>query len=119
MKVELVASLKHQATRILADLRKFKEPVLITEHGRPSAYLTDVEDFESMQSRMLLLEDIARGEAAILDNRTYPAPCQGSPRSRSISAVCTVSAAISISQRKSEASNGPISAVNCGSRSLA
>ena len=71
MKVELVTTLKRQATRILADLRKFKEPVLITEHGRPSAYLVDVEDFESMQSRMVLLEGIARGEAAILDKRTF------------------------------------------------
>lgn len=71
MKVEIVTSLKRQATKILADLRKSKEPVLITEHGQPSAYLVDVEDFESMQSRMHILEGIALGEAAILENRTY------------------------------------------------
>ena len=42
MKVELVTSLKRQATKILADLHDTKEPVLITEHGKPSAYLVDV-----------------------------------------------------------------------------
>ncbi len=43
MKVELVTSLKRQATKILADLHDTKEPVLITEHGKPSAYLVDVD----------------------------------------------------------------------------
>jgi prevent-host-death family protein len=71
MKVELVTTLKRQATRILADLHKSKEPVLITEHGQPSAYLVDVEDFEYMQSRMHILESIARGETAILEKRIY------------------------------------------------
>ncbi len=70
MKVELVTTLKRQATRILADLHESKEPVLITEYGQPSAYLVDVEDFEFMQSRMLILEGVARGETAILENRT-------------------------------------------------
>ena len=71
MKVELVTTLKRQATRILADLHKSKEPVLITEHGQPSAYLIDVEDFEFIQHRIQILEGIARGEAAIHENRTY------------------------------------------------
>jgi len=44
MKVELVTTLKRQATKILADLHSSKEPVLITEHGQPSAYLIDVDD---------------------------------------------------------------------------
>jgi len=71
MKVELVTTLKRQATTILADLHKSKEPVLITEHGRPSAYLVDVEDYEFMQNRMRMLEGIARGERSILENKTY------------------------------------------------
>jgi prevent-host-death family protein len=70
MKVELVTSLKRQATKILAELHDSKEPVLITEHGQPSAYLVDVDDFESMQHRMTLLEGIARGEQAIQEGRT-------------------------------------------------
>ena len=71
VRIELVTTLKRQATKILAELHDSKEPVLITEHGRPSAYLIDVQDYEMMQDRMRILEGIARGEAAILDNRTY------------------------------------------------
>ena len=70
MKTELVTTLKRQATRILAELHESKEPVLITEHGLPSAYLIDVDDYELMRSRMSILEGIARGEKAVFENRT-------------------------------------------------
>ena len=71
MKTELVTTLKRQATKILADLHESKEPVLITEHGKPSAYLVDFDDFEQMQNRMRILEGIARGEKAVFEGRTY------------------------------------------------
>lgn len=69
MRTELVTTLKRQATEILADLERKKEPILITQHGLPSAYLVDVESFELMQRRMELLEGIARGEMAIDEGR--------------------------------------------------
>ncbi|PCJ47616.1 MAG: hypothetical protein COA74_10790 [Gammaproteobacteria bacterium] len=71
MKVELVTTLKRQATKILAELRESKEPVLITEHGKPSAYLIDVDDYNFIQDRLVILESLARGETAIQDNRVY------------------------------------------------
>ena len=71
MKTELVTTLKRHATQILSDLHSSGEPVLITEHGKPSAYLVDVDSYEYMQNRMSILEGIARGERAILEKRTY------------------------------------------------
>ncbi len=71
MKIELVTTLKRQATKILAELHDSKEPVLITEHGQPSAYLVDVQDYEMMQNRMKILDGLAKGETAILENRVY------------------------------------------------
>ena len=44
--------------------------MLITEHGQPSAYLVDVEDYEFMQQRMAILEGVARGEQAIRNGNT-------------------------------------------------
>ena len=70
MKTELVTTLKRQATKILSELHESKEPVLITEHGKPSAYLVDFEDYELLQRRMEILEGIARGEVAVLEGRT-------------------------------------------------
>lgn len=70
MKVELVTNLKRQATKILAELHESKEAVLITEHGQPSAYLVDVQDYEFIQRRLALLEGLSKGERAILEGKT-------------------------------------------------
>lgn len=70
MKVELVTNLKRQATKILAELHQSKEVVLITEHGQPSAYLVDVQDYEFMQRRLALLEGLSKGERAVLEGKT-------------------------------------------------
>jgi prevent-host-death family protein len=81
MKSELVTTLKRQATRILADLHASKDPILITEHGIPSAYLVDVSVFELMQERMRMLEGIARGERDVVQRRTRtPAQARRSMR---------------------------------------
>lgn len=69
MKTELVTTLKRHATKLLKELHKHKEPVLITEHGKPSAYLIDVDQFEQIQKKLSLLEGLARGEKAILEDR--------------------------------------------------
>ncbi len=69
MRTELVTTLKRQATELLSDIERDKKPILITQHGLPSAYLVDVETYELMQQRMTLLEGIARGEQAIAENR--------------------------------------------------
>lgn len=69
MRTELVTTLKRQATELLADLERNKEPILITQHGLPSGYLVDVETYQLMQQRMAVLEGIARGEQAVAEGR--------------------------------------------------
>jgi len=64
-----VTTLKRQATKVLERIRMEKEPLLITEHGKPAAYLVDVESYEGNEKRMRLLEGLARGEQAIADGR--------------------------------------------------
>ncbi|HSE18321.1 MAG TPA: type II toxin-antitoxin system Phd/YefM family antitoxin [Pyrinomonadaceae bacterium] len=70
MRTELITTLKRQATEMLSQLEKDGEPIIITQHGIPSAYLVDVETFETLQRRMTLLEGIARGEKAIEEGRS-------------------------------------------------
>lgn len=69
MRTELVTTLKRHATELLSELERDREPILITQHGLPSAYLVDVETYEALQRRMHLLEGIARGEKAVEDGR--------------------------------------------------
>lgn len=70
MRTELVTTLKRKATDLLDDLSRDKQPILITQHGLPAAYLIDVQSYEQQQRRMKLLEGIARGEKAIEEGRT-------------------------------------------------
>lgn len=69
MRTELVTTLKRRATELLSELARDKDPILITQHGLPSAYLIDVESFELLQQRMTVLEGIARGEMAVAEGR--------------------------------------------------
>ena len=69
MRTELVTTLKRQATELLSDIERDKKPILITQHGLPSAYLVDVESYLLMQQRMVVLEGIARGEHAVAEGR--------------------------------------------------
>lgn len=69
MKTELVTTLKRRATEIIADLQDEKSPILITQHGKPAAYLIDVGSFEALNRRVSVLEGIALGEQAARDGR--------------------------------------------------
>jgi prevent-host-death family protein len=71
MRTELVTTLKRRATELLSDIERDKEPIMITQHGLPAAYLVDVETFELQQRRMAILEGIARGEKDIAEGRIY------------------------------------------------
>ena len=70
MRTELVTTLKRQATELLDELARDKEPILITQHGVPSAVLIDIESYELQQRRVAILEGIARGERALAEGRT-------------------------------------------------
>jgi prevent-host-death family protein len=69
MRTELVTSLKRKAAEIIADLEIHKAPVLITQHGKPAAYLMAVDTFDALSQRLSILEGIARGERAVEEGR--------------------------------------------------
>ena len=69
MKTELVTTLKRRATEIIAGLQEDRDPILITQHGKPAAYLLDVRTYEAIFRRISVLEGIALGEQAIREGR--------------------------------------------------
>ncbi|WP_038164330.1 type II toxin-antitoxin system Phd/YefM family antitoxin [Verrucomicrobium sp. BvORR106] len=70
MRTELVTTLKRKATDLISEVTADHQPVLITQHGLPAAYLVDVATFDAMEARLQLLEGIAKGEKAIQEGRT-------------------------------------------------
>lgn len=69
MKTELVTALKRKATKIISTLAEDRNPILITQHGRPAAYLIDVDTYEGLKGKLAVLEVIARGERAVEEGR--------------------------------------------------
>ena len=69
MRTELVTTLKRRASELLGQLESERQPILITQHGVPRAYLVDVQSYEALQRRVAVLEGIARGERAIEQGR--------------------------------------------------
>jgi prevent-host-death family protein len=71
MKTELVTTLKRRATEIIADLQIDGDPILITQHGKPAAYLVDVASYDELNRRLSVVEGIALGEQAIREGRLH------------------------------------------------
>jgi prevent-host-death family protein len=53
---------------LLTSLKR-KAPVLITQHGKPAAYLMPVDTFNDVERRLAILEGIGRGERGIEEGR--------------------------------------------------
>jgi prevent-host-death family protein len=71
LKTELVTTLKRRATEIIADLQSERDPILITQHGKPAAYLVDVASYNELNRRLSVVEGIALGEQAIREKRIH------------------------------------------------
>jgi len=69
MKTELVTTLKRRATEMIATIQADKDPILITQHGKPAAYLVDVDSYDDLQRRLSVVEGIALGEQAVRAGR--------------------------------------------------
>jgi prevent-host-death family protein len=66
-----VTTLKRRATEIIASLQSEKDPVLITQHGKPAAYLVDVQSYDDLNRRLSVVEGIALGEQALREGRVH------------------------------------------------
>jgi len=69
MQTRPVTTLKRKTAEIIAALESDHEPVLITRHGKPAAYLMAVDAFETLNERLDVLEGLARGERAVDQGR--------------------------------------------------
>ena len=66
----ILSELLPSAGQIIKKMKRRKTPMLVTQNGKPAAYLMGVNTYERLQRRMRILEGIARGEKAIREGRT-------------------------------------------------
>jgi len=60
--IEPVTTLKTRAADLIRRVQVTGQPVVITQHGRPTAVLQDVESFQKQREAFLLLKLLSQGE---------------------------------------------------------
>lgn len=58
MQTETVTNLRRHTVKIISDAESKKVPILVTLHGRATAFLIDVQTYEFQQNKLAILEGI-------------------------------------------------------------
>jgi antitoxin YefM len=68
--VKPISEFRANATTLLDQVNKTKRPLVITQHGKSSAILMDVKEYESLMDKIEMLTDIASAEEDIKNKKT-------------------------------------------------
>lgn len=67
--VQSLSEFRSGVSSYIQQVTQTKRPLLITQHGKGVAILADVGEFEKLQKRLELLEDIYKAETQINEGR--------------------------------------------------
>lgn len=70
--VEPVTVLKTNTARLINKARQSRQPIVITQSGKPVAVLQDVESYERTRKALLLLKFLAKGKREIEEGKGIP-----------------------------------------------
>ena len=68
--IKPLTEFRANVTAFLQKVKKTKRPLVITQHGRSSAVLLDVEEYESLIEKIEILQDIQLSEKQISEDYT-------------------------------------------------
>ncbi len=60
--IEPVTTLKRNAAGLISRAAERRSPIVITQNGKPTAVLQDVESYEQQRQALLLLKLLAQGD---------------------------------------------------------
>jgi antitoxin YefM len=69
--VKPISEFRANATNLIEQVNKTKRPLVITQHGKSSAVLLDVKEYEALLDKIELLSDLAEAEEDIKNKRLY------------------------------------------------
>ncbi|PHS23426.1 MAG: prevent-host-death family protein [Methylophaga sp.] len=67
--VQSLSEFRSGVSSYIRQVTETKRPLLITQHGKGVAILTDVEEFKNLKRRLELLEDLYKAETQINEGR--------------------------------------------------
>jgi len=67
--IEPVTVLKTKSAELIRRARETGQPIIITQNGRPTAVLQDVESFQRQREALSLLKILAKGDQEISEGK--------------------------------------------------
>ena len=67
--VEPVTELKTRSAQLIKKARTSRQPIVITQNGKATAVLQDVESYEEQRRALLLLKFLAQGDKELKQGR--------------------------------------------------
>ncbi len=69
--IKPLTEFRSNVTAFLKKVKETRRPLVITQHGKSSAVILDVAEYEALIEKIELLEDIARAEKQIKEGSVY------------------------------------------------
>lgn len=69
--IESLSEFRKKSAAFIQRLKKEKQPIILTQHGKSAAVLMDVTEYERMTRRMEMLEDVLEAKQQVEQGKTY------------------------------------------------
>ncbi|MBO6586670.1 MAG: type II toxin-antitoxin system Phd/YefM family antitoxin [Gracilimonas sp.] len=69
--IEPLSEFRRKSADFVKRLKKEKQPIVLTQHGKSAAVLMDVSEYERVTKRMEMLEDLLEAKQQVEQGKTY------------------------------------------------
>jgi len=69
--IEPLSEFRKKSADFVKRLKKEKQPIVLTQHGKSAAVLMDVSEFERVTKKMEMLEDLLEAKQQVEQGKTY------------------------------------------------
>lgn len=69
--IEPLSEFRKKSADFIQRLKKDKQPIVLTQHGKSAAVLLDVSEFERISKKIEMLEDLLEAKQQVEEGKTY------------------------------------------------
>lgn len=69
--IEPLSEFRKKSADFIKRLKKEKQPIILTQHGKSAAVLMDVSEFERFTKKLEMLEDLLEAKQQVDQGKTY------------------------------------------------
>lgn len=69
--IEPLSEFRKKSAEFVKRLKKEKQPIILTQHGKSAAVLMDVSEYERFTKKIEMLEDLLEAKLQVEQGKTY------------------------------------------------